>query len=53
MSNYKQIIQQLFKLLFLSGLCHLTFTVILETTAVNLVNVVIGLVLTSLYFISH
>lgn len=53
MTNYKYIIQELFKWLFLSGLLHLTFTVILETTVVNLVNVVIGLVLTSLYFISH
>lgn len=51
--NYKYAIQQLFKLLFLSGLCHLTFTVITETSTINLVNVIIGLVLTSLYFISH
>lgn len=53
MTNYKQVIQEGFKWLFLSGLLHLMFTVILETNTINLVNVVIGLVLTSFYFISH
>lgn len=53
MSNYKQIIQEGFKWLFLSGLLHLTFTEILEPNPLNLVNVCIGLTLTSLYFISH
>lgn len=53
MSNYKIVIQEGFKVLFIAGLTHLTFTMILDPNPLNLVNVSIGVALTSLYFISH
>lgn len=51
--NYKLKIQQFYKLLFLLGLTHLSSSVIINPTEIDIINWFIGLGLTILYFISH